>query len=443
MIWQPFSDTLSDSCAHMVKVGIENSTGVRVDIGDSPEEAAFRTEAVAWLSDHANLRSAGERRAQPVTAKGQAEHAESCREWQRTLYNGGWAGIAWPKQFGGRGAKGVLTAIFEEEQAKFDVPTGVFAVAFGMVGPTLMKHGTDDQRKHLDDILKGDEVWCQLFSEPDAGSDLASLATIAERDGDDWVVTGQKVWTSMAQHSDYGILLARTNPDVPKHAGITYFLVDMKSPGIVVKPLVQMTGIAHFNETFLDEVRVPNANVVGEAGEGWKVAQTTLSNERAFIGGSSGAWTIDDLIDLARSTGKSSDPIVRQQLAQAYSRVKVLAYMGYRLRTAASKGQDPGPVVSTLKLFYSRHIARTTSFAVGLLGAQGTLWGSDAVADGLWQQQVCSQYAVRLGGGTDEVQGNVIGERALGLPREPSADRDLTWRQARAVKYAARTKSTR
>jgi alkylation response protein AidB-like acyl-CoA dehydrogenase len=266
-----------------------------------------------------------------------------------------------------------------------------------------------------------------LFSEPGSGSDLASLATRVERDGDMFVVNGQKVWTSMAQHADYGILLARTDPEVPKHAGITYFLVDMRSPGIEVRPLRQITGVAHFNEVFLTDVRVPAANVVGPLGGGWTVAQTTLSNERAFIGSGTGQWSVADVVDLARAAGHLHNAVVRQELARVHSRAQVLTYLGYRLRTAASRGVPPGPVASVMKLAYSRHVAMTGDLVMALLGAAGTLSDGASPDDGRWQQMFCGQYSVRIGGGTDEVQRNVIGERALGLPREPSVERGVPW----------------
>lgn len=402
-----------------------------MDIGDSPDEAAFRAEARAWLEQHATRRDPSKRHRQSATDAEQDAHAQASRRWQRVLYDNGWAGITWPKRFGGRGGTPIQAAIFAEEQVKFDVATGAFAVAHGMVAPTLMMHGTDAQRGHLDAMLRGDEVWAQLFSEPEAGSDLANLGTRAVLDGDEWVVNGQKVWTSGAQHSDYAILLARTNPDAPKHRGITYFLVDMRTPGIEIRPLRQITGVAHFNEVFLTDVRIPKDNVVGEVNEGWKIAHTTLSNERALIGGGNTAWSIAELRSMASHFGRTDDPVVRQGIAKAHTRAEILKYMGYSMRTALSRGEQPGVVASTMKLFYARHWAQSTALALTIQGANGTLWGSSALDDGLWQQTFCGQYAVRIGGGTDEIQGNVIGERALGLPREPSLDRDLPWRDTR------------
>ncbi len=403
-----------------------------MDIGDSPEEAAFRAEARGWLEQNATRRDPSKRHRQSSNDAEQDAHAAACRRWQRVLYDGGWAGLTWPKQFGGRGGTPWQAAIFAEEQREFDVATGSFAVAHGMVAPTLMMHGTDDQRGHLDAMLSGAEVWAQLFSEPEAGSDLANLGARAVLDGDEWVVNGQKVWTSGAQHSDYAILLARTDPDAPKHAGITYFIVDMRTPGIEVRPLRQITGVAHFNEVFLTDVRIPVANVIGDVNNGWKVAHTTLSNERALIGGGgSTAFSVPELIAMARQFGKTDDPVIRQGIARAHSRAEVLKYMGYSMRTSISRGEMPGAVASTMKLFFARHWAATTGLAMTIQGAHGALWGESAFDEGLWQQTFCGQYAVRLGGGTDEIQGNVIGERALGLPREPSLDRDLPWRETR------------
>ncbi len=404
-----------------------------MDIGDSPEEAAFRAEARAWLEEHAELRDPTKRRHQSTTDAEQFEHDAECRRWQLVLYDGGWAGITWPKQFGGRGGQAWQAALFAEEQGKFNVESGTFAVAHGMVAPTLMVHGNDAQRHHLDAMLRGDEVWAQLFSEPEAGSDLANLGTRAELDGNEWVVNGQKVWTSGAQWSEYAILLARTDPDAPKHHGITYFLLDMKTPGIEIRPLRQITGVAHFNEVFLTDVRIPAENIVGGVNGGWKVAHTTMSNERAFIGGGNSAWSIPELIDMARHFGRTDDPVVRQGIAAAYARAEVLKYTGYRIRTAISHGRMPGIEAMMMKLAYARHWMATTGLAMSIEGAEGMLWGEAALDDGLWQRTFCAQYAVRIGGGTDEIQSNTIAERGLGLPREPSLDRELPWRQTKGM----------
>lgn len=393
-------------------------------IGDSPSESAFRATAQAWLRQHALPRPDG------TTSHYDdlGTHVAECRAWQRTLHDHGWAGISWPIAFGGRGASSIESAIFNEEQARCSVATGAFSVSIGMVGPTLMAHGTADQQHELlPKILTGDHVWCQLFSEPGAGSDLASLATRAVRDGDEWVVNGQKVWTSLGQFADHAILLARTDPDVPKHRGITFFLLDMRTPGIEVRPLRQITGTAHFNEVFLTDVRIPHTNIIGEVGNGWKVANTTLTSERAFIGGGGGAWNVDGLIAFARANGTVNDPVTRQALMRAYSRSATLTYLGYRLRTAFSQRRMPGAEIFIMKLAYARHWAATMDTAMGVAGAAGTLTEGDSDA-GAWGQYLLSQFAIRLGGGTDEVQANIIGEQALGLPREPSIDRDVAWK---------------
>jgi alkylation response protein AidB-like acyl-CoA dehydrogenase len=394
-------------------------------IGDSPEEAAFRAEARSWLEQHAQLREPGA----PERHDDLGDHVARCVEWQHVLYDEGWAGITWPKEFGGRGGTAIQSAIFGEEQARFDVATGTFAVGIGMVGPTLMAHGTpEQQQRYLPPMLRGDEIWCQLFSEPGAGSDLASLGTRAVLDGDHWVVNGQKVWTSLGQFAHFGILLARTDPDVPKHQGITYFLVDMRSPGIDIRPLTQITGVAHFNEVFLSDVRIPVENVVGGVGGGWAVANTTLTSERAFIGSGGSGWNVADLIEVARTLGRTDDPVVRQELMQAHCRAQALTYLGYRLRTAMSQRRLPGPEMFIMKLAFANHWAATMDTAMAVLGADAMLAGDDAPEHGAWLQWFLSQYAIRLGGGTDEVQHNIIGERGLGLPREPSTDRDVPWK---------------
>ena len=401
-------------------------------IGDTPEEAAFRAEARTWLEAHAHRRDSHEGKSADHT-RDLAGHMQACRDWQRVLYDNNWAGITWPKQYGGRGASAIQSAIFAEEMSQFDVATGAFAVSIGMVGPTLIAHGTPEQQQHhLAPILKGEEVWCQLFSEPGSGSDLASLGTRAVRDGDDWIVNGQKVWTSFGQFADYAILLARTDVDLPKHAGITYFILDMKSPGIDVRPITQITGVQHFNETFLTDVRIPHTNIIGEINAGWKGAQTTLMNERSHIG-SGGTWSVDQLIQLAQQRGLSHDRNIRQGLAQAHTRAETLRYMGFRMRTAMSQMRMPGPEALTLKLAYANHWILTAELATEILGAGAMLWADDAPEDNQWGQHLLGQFAIRIGGGTDEIQHNIIAERGLGLPREPQLDKDMPWRVSNKV----------
>jgi alkylation response protein AidB-like acyl-CoA dehydrogenase len=399
-----------------------------VDFDDTPEEALFRAEARAWLTAHAPAKGnmlPGQRDRHNPDPEADARHVRAGKKWQRTLYEGGWAGITWPKEFGGRGGTSVQQSIFNQEQSHFDVNSGLFAVGIGMVGPTLIAWGTEEQKRdHLDPMLRGDVVWCQLFSEPGSGSDLAGLSTRAVRDGDEWVVNGQKVWTSGAHHSDYGILLARTDRDQPKHQGITYFLVDMSTPGIEVRPLRQINGVAHFNEVFLTDVRVPVANVVGTLGGGWTVAQTTLMNERTLIGGGGGI-VFADLERLLRETGRTNDPLLRQRMADAFIRIQLLRYLGLRAQTSVSQGRPPGPETSVLKLAVSQHTAATGDLVLDLEGPRGMVMGEWAPDEGFWQQYFLGQWSVRIGGGTDQIQRNIIGERSLGLPREARADKGI------------------
>ena len=404
-----------------------------MDFEDSPEEAAFRAEARAFLEAHAEPRTGTDadwsRGAVADTPEGQADYIRRCREWQATLYDNGWAGIAWPTAFGGRGGTPAQSIIFNAEAADFDVTTGFVGAAQQLVGPPIMRHGTPEQQeRYLRPLLRGDEMWCQLFSEPGAGSDLAALATRGVIDGDEVVVTGQKVWTSAAQHADLGILLARTDPDVPKHLGITFLIVDMATPGIEVRPLVQATGLSHFNEVFLDEVRVPMTNVVGELNGGWKPARTTLASEAGMIGGAGKTSTFDAVLALAREHGRTDDPTVRQALAEIHTYERLLKFLSMRMQTAIMHKRGTPPDPSVLKNLFTRALSRRTELAVEIEGAAGMLAGSDAPQDGFWQMQVMNQYAARIGGGTNEVHRNMIAERALGLPPEPRADKDLPWR---------------
>ena len=402
-----------------------------MDFEETEQEQAFRAEVRAWLDAHAARRRAGERSDHsymPGDGSPEADerHLRACREWQHTVYDGGWAGITWPVEAGGRGGAGWQQRIFNEEQSKYDVAVGVFAVGIGMAGPTIIAWGTaEQQQRYLPPMLRGDEVWCQLFSEPGAGSDLAGLRTRGERDGDEWLVNGQKVWTSGAHYSDFGLLLARTNPDAPKHKGITAFLLDMRVPGIDVRPLRQITGASHFNEVFLTDVRVPDACRVGPVDGGWRVANTMLSNERAFIGGG-GRVSARDIVALAQRTGASSDPTMRQELARSYTRMQLIKWLGLRARSR--KDQGLGPEASVLKLAVSRRLAHDGDLVMALQGAQAVLYDTDALQDGYWQQQFLGQWSTRIGGGTEQIQRNVIGERVLGLPPEPRLDKELPFK---------------
>ena len=408
-----------------------------MDFDDTPVEKAFRVEARDWLEAHAVPKGHPDdfSNGHQDDRIPDAVHTANCQRWQRALWDGGWAGIAWPKPFGGRGGRPIEASIFNQEQARFGVSTGVFAIAHGMVGPTLMRHGTPEQQsRFLPAMLRGDEVWCQLFSETEAGSDLANLRTKAEFDPsrDEWVVTGQKVWTSQASESSLGILLARTDPDVPKHQGITYFILDMAAVGIEVRPLRQLTGHAHFSEVFLDEVRIPSTMVVNGVGGGWKAAVTTLSNERAAISGSDRGKEFGLVVDLARARACIDAPLVRQRLADCYTRHQILTFLSYRMQTALSQGTQLGAEASVMKLFYAEHIRRLADLAVTIEGPEGTLL-RDAADEGLWQGRMLSALSIKIAGGTNEVQHNVIGERVLGLPPEPRTDRDAPFRTGGAT----------
>ncbi len=403
-----------------------------MDFEETAEDAAFRAEARAWLEQHAPPLGSEDDFVSDREGGGLNDlgWVKRCKEWQGVLADHGWACINWPVEYGGRGGTSREASIFAQEQSRFGVSNGVFAVGIGMAGPTIIEHGTDAQKERfLPKLLHGDEVWCQLFSEPGAGSDLAGVSTRAVRDGDEWVVNGQKVWTSGAQHSDWGILVARSDVDVPKHRGITYYLVDMTSPGIEIRPLRQMNGGAHFNEVFMTDVSVPHANVLGDVGGGWRAAMTTLSNERALIGGGRNGPDFDDLVDLARQRGLDHDATVRQGLADTHIRSRILEFLGYRVQTATAHGETPGSEASIMKLVYAGHLKRTAELALAIEGPAATLLDADAPADGAWQQSFLSAPSIRIAGGSDEIQRNIIGERVLGLPKEPQVDREIPFRE--------------
>ncbi len=398
-----------------------------MDFDETPEEAAFRAEARAWLEEAAHTGAA--RNLRGGTPSLDAGWVARVKPWQALLADEGWACITWPEDCGGRDGTVAQAAIFAEEAARLGLGANAFAVGIWMAGPTIIAHGTEEQRRRfLPPMRRGDEVWCQLFSEPGAGSDLAGLSTRAVRDGEEWVVNGQKVWTSGAHHSDLGILLARTDQDQPKHRGITYFLVDMDSPGIEVRPLKQMTGGSHFGEVFLTDVRIPHDRVLGEVNGGWAVAMTTLANERAMMGGGSSGPVAADLIELARACGADQDPIVRQGLADSWSRAQIMRYLGYRSRTRAAQGLPPGPEASVRKLFAAWNQKRNGELALAVQGAGGMLLDGDAPAGGRWQQSFLGAPSLRIAGGSDEIQRNVMGERVLGLPVEPRVDKERPFR---------------
>jgi alkylation response protein AidB-like acyl-CoA dehydrogenase len=391
-----------------------------MDFRDSPEEAAFRAEARAFLEAHAP-RSLPDYFDDSIDLE---TYVEQSTAWQRTLYAHGWASITWPAQYGGRGRGPVEQIIWNQELARVGLGDSLFLPAIGLAGPTIIAHGSDAQKqRYLDPMLRGDEMWCQLFSEPGAGSDLAALATRARRDGDDWIVSGQKTWCSGGHHAHLGFMLARTDPSQPKHRGLSYFLVDMHTPGIEVRPLRDMTGGAHFNEVFLDQVRVPDACRLGPVGGGWAVAMTTLLNERIAIGGFERLFSFEELVAHAKSRAGRLDPVTRDELARLYTWVRTLELLNARVVTRLGRGEMPLAESSVMKLSIARIVSKVGDLGLDLLGPAALR------RRGPWGNRFLGAPAIHIAGGTDEVQKNVAAERVLGLPREPRRDRDLPFDQ--------------
>jgi len=403
---------------------------------DTPEEAAFRAEARAWLETNAQRRqgpydwSLGPR---VHSRAAEDEYWEKMKSWVRTRFDGGWAAITWAREHGGRGGTPAQAILFAEEQAAFDVSSGYIDAAVGLIGPALIKYGTPEQReRYLRPMLRGDEIWCQLFSEPEAGSDLAAVRTRGLVEGDDLVLNGQKVWTTSAQYADWGFIVCRTNPDVPKHDGITFALVDMRQPGVEVRPLVTMKGDRHFNEVFFKDVRTPLTNVVNGLGRGWSVTTFVLMNEGASIGTTSHAQTrVGDLVADAMRSGRFEDALVRERLGAGYVEERVLALLQARLKRAILDGRRPDVDGSVLKVFTAESGHRKAELAAWLQGAEGLLAGASAPMQGLWQDSLLARGAMTVGGGTVEVHRNGLGERALGLPKEPRFDRDRPFKDLR------------
>ena len=418
---------------------LQNMTSVKASIAGT-DAATVGREARAWFEENW----------EPDLTVG---------EWWQRLAESGWGFPTWPAEWFGRGiaphlARAVTTA--RRAVGALGPPAGI---AQGLAGPTIIAHGSDEQRRRFLPGIVGGEVWCQLFSEPGAGSDLAGLQTRAVRDGDEWVVNGQKVWTSGAHIASRGILIARTDPDVPKHRGLTYFVIEMRQPGIEVRPIREMTGRAIFNEVFFTDARVPAENVIGDIGGGWSVALTTLANERTMLGagsfGSAGAGLSmrptdlgDRAGDLAGATeaaasaaassgagellrslveeyGRADDPIFRQEVARIHTLLEIARYTDLRVRAAVDRGGRPGPEVSVGKLAASRLLRELRDTMFRICGPYATLWGDDAPRGGRVHEVGFSSYLISIGGGTDQVQRNIIGERVLGLPGEPRTDKDV------------------
>lgn len=387
-----------------------------MDFEFSPEDEAYRQDVRQWLSENHPGKS--------PTTQGSPEWLQWAKDWQRRAYEAGYLGLGWPEAYGV--VEGALTqqVVLAEEMVRARVPGFVGQMGMRMLAPTLLRYGTEDQKKtYLKPILKAEDIWCQGYSEPNAGSDLASLQTRAEEDGDDFVVNGQKIWTSGAHYADLCFLLVRTDPDAPKHRGISYLIVDMKSPGITVKPLRQMTGASTFNETFFENVRVPKTNLIGELNRGWYHATTTLSYECTLLANSARTELFfEDMLSLARERQgqpAAAHPSMRQKIAQLKIETEIAKLLFYRNLTTELRGDIPGPEASIMKLYSTELNHRICGTALELMGPYSALWQDSkyVVDEGRWHYEHMFTLGLVIGGGTSQIQKNIIAERALGLPK--------------------------
>ncbi len=411
-------------------------TQVATNAGDDLGEVAFARQAEAFLAENAALRQRGRASfgqgsdeifvIRERTAAEQEQAVAEAKRWARVAFDAGFGWITGPSRYGGRELPMSFQRVYDVIEDAYETPNQApRAISLGMVAPTILAHGTDAAKdRYLRALHRGDIIACQLFSEPGAGSDLGSVGTRAVRDGDEWVLTGQKVWTSVAQYADIGEILCRTDTELEKHRGITAFLVNMRAPGVEVRPIRQMTGGSSFNEVFFSEVRVPADHLLGEVNGGWSVALTTLMNERAAIGAGGGSVPVGEslerLVELVRHVG--STPVIRQQLADVFIRVQVARYTSDRALARIRAGQLPGPELSIAKLSLTQNLSRIAEVAAQVLGPRLTAdtgdWGTYA-----WVPFVLGVPGVRVAGGTDEIMRNIIGERVLGLPKEPQPER--------------------
>ncbi|HEY2079128.1 MAG TPA: acyl-CoA dehydrogenase family protein [Streptosporangiaceae bacterium] len=393
----------------------------------------FRTRARAWLAANAPRRAAGDDEAE-AESRGQAAVIAEQKAFQAKLHAAGFAGITWPAEYGGQGLTSAEQIIWSQESRDYDLPTGVFFIGLSMPGNTLVEVGTEAQKKrYLPKMLSGEEIWCQLFSEPGAGSDVASLQTSAVRDGEGWVLNGQKVWTSGAQYSDFGAILARTDPAKPKHNGISMFIVDMHAPGVTVRPLKVATGHSPFNEVFFDNVRIPADALIGEENRGWDAAVVMLRHERIAIGTMGSSRTnplaFDSLRDLAAGLGRTGDPGVRRELAELYARGRAVQLFALLLREETQAGRPPGARGSVAKLAGSDLGRFAGNVAADVLGDQ--IAGFDADELAAVTTSIIAAPGSAIAGGTSEIQRNIIGERVLGLAKDPGVDRSTPFNQLR------------
>ncbi|QDX80758.1 acyl-CoA dehydrogenase [Denitratisoma sp. DHT3] len=404
-----------------------------MDFRDTPEEAAFRAQVRAWLEANAQPKKSDEDRFDK--GMNDAERIVAARAWQKKKAAAGYAAITWPKEAGGMGGTPMQQVIYGQEEARFLVPRMIFENSLGQCLPTVATWAIPELKaRHVPRGLSGDEIWCQLFSEPAAGSDTGGIRTRAEKQGDAWVINGQKVWTSGAQFCDYGILLARSDWDKPKQDGLTMFILDMKAPGVEVRPIHQISDEYEFNEVFLTDVRIPDSHRLGPECGGWKVMLSTLMHERLSVGGSLPTHLHRSLIDLAQKAHWNGRPAiedsrVKARIADAYLSQKGVELTISRGITALSKGREPGPEMSILKLVAGKGIQDITSFALEMAGAEGTLGHRDLGGEWEFIQRLwLSAPGIRLAGGSDEIMKNIIAERVLGLPGEIRTDRKVPFR---------------
>lgn len=404
-----------------------------MDFNDSPEEAAYRKKVQDFLKANAIPKEAttGSRsRNRP-----EAEVLVDAKAWQKKKMQNGFAQITWPKEWGGPGGTPMQQVIYGQEESNYDVDASFFGIGLGMCVPTVMAYADDETcKRFVGPALQGDEIWCQLFSEPAAGSDVAGLITKAVKDGDEWVINGQKVWTSGAHYCDFGIVLVRTDPGVAKHKGLTMFWVDMKDPGIDVRPLHQMSGGSNFNEVYFTDVRVKDTQRLGDVGQGWKVALTTLMNERLAVGQAGGA-DFKDLVELAKSTELENGPAikdgaVREKIADWYAKAQGLKYTRYRTVSAMSQGETPGPENSITKVVSASRLQDLTSFAMDLMDMGGIMVDADDVGyEAAFQEGYMWAPGIRIAGGTDEILRNIIAERVLGMPQDVRVDKGVPFNE--------------
>ncbi len=404
-----------------------------MDFNDTPEEAAFRAKVRAWLEANATRRVEGENASSILSMEGaDAELIARSKAWQKLKAAQGYAAISWPKEYGGMGGTPMQNVIYSQEEAQFEVSSDLFILGLGLAMPTLMVMGSPAQKERfIKPALYGEEIWCQLFSEPAAGSDLAGVRTRAEKDGDEWVVNGQKIWTTLGHIADWGILVARTDPNKPKHKGLSFFLLDMKTPGITVKQIKQISGASSFNEVFFENVRIPDAMRVGNEGDGWRAALTVLMNERVVVGNMSAGHGVGEFLSLARDTQLGDGPAirnaaVREKIADWYIQSEGLKYIHYRTLTAISKGVTPGAENAIAKAVGAVYGQDLPHFAMELMDMGGIIRDPAlSPQEAGFQEAWIMSPALRIGGGTDEILRNIIAEQVLGLPGDIRVDKDM------------------